>query len=523
MSPSCEYIDRAGGTKLIKDYLSGSPNLKEFVKDFPSVDSILDVARNHSYSDENRQLLYDAICRQYEKCGLEVPDFWKEITSANSFTITTGHQLNLFGGPKYFIYKIISVIKLARELNEKQKDLNFLPVFWMATEDHDFEEINKVKVFNEIIGAKEDQTGPVGRVEVSHFSEAFEELKKALGTSKEAGELISMFNEAFKQKTWADFTRFWVDQLFGGEIVIVDGDDQELKKLFVPVAQREMNEQITDKMVTITNDKLESEGYHIQVGHRSVNLFYIEDGVRERIGHYNGEFKVHNLPKSIEPNDIINHPGSISPNALLRPVYQETILPNVAYVGGAGELAYWFQLKILFGGLNTTFPILVLRDSFVFVSQKDKEQLKNLGMFLEDLQLPEDELKKLYISRNGLKNIDFEPERSGLNEIYDQMESKISEMHRDYQQMIEAEKARMRKFIDKMELRALRDAKFKEETNLRKLIQLRNKYFPGGGLVERTSSFMEEYLELGKATYLDQLMAASNTLDSRIKVLTVNK
>lgn len=523
MSVSCEYIERVGGTKLIKDYLSGASDLKEFIVDFPSVDSILDVSRNHSFPESHRQLLFEVINKQYETVGIEVPEFWSEITSNNTFTITTGHQLNLFGGPKYFIYKIISVLKLTEKLNQAQSNLTFLPVFWMATEDHDFEEINKVKFLGDIISSKEERTGPVGRVESDHFLEAFEELKKVLGTSKEASELVNMFNEAFKQKTWAAFTRVWVDQLFDGKVVIVDGDDPALKNLFVPIIQREMNEQITDKLVTITNDILESKGYHTQVGHRNVNLFYIEDGIRERVGYLNGKHKVHNMSRCLTPVDVTSHPETVSPNALLRPVYQETILPNVAYIGGPGELAYWFQLKGLFNELNTSFPILVLRDSFLFVNEKDKELLNKLGMSLEDLQLSKEELKKEYISRNGLKHIDFTSERLKLDEVYQQMEGKISDMHRDYQQMIEAEKARMLKFIDKMELRALRDAKFKEEVNLKKLIQLRDKYFPGGGLVERTSSFMEEYLELGKATYLDQLIAASNTLDSRIKVLTVNK
>jgi bacillithiol biosynthesis cysteine-adding enzyme BshC len=508
---------------LIQDYLNQSDQLKPFITDFPSLATIESAAKKRSMNVETRLIVHDAIVEQYTAAGIELPARLQEFKSVNAFTITTGHQLNLLGGPKYFIYKIVSVLKLAETMNKQQSALNFLPVFWMATEDHDFEEINRVKLFDEVVQAKEEKTGPVGRIDATHFEAAYQEVKRVLGTSVEAGELNKLFEEAFKQKSLAAFTRAWVNELFDGKVIIVDGDDVALKTLFIPVAEREMKEQLADKYVSATNKQLEEDGYHIQVGQRPVNLFYIEDGVRERVGFLNGQHKVHNLSKCLTFEEVNRHPERISPNALLRPVYQETILPNVAYVGGPGELAYWFQLKQVFDELKVSFPILVLRDSFLFVRKKDKDLLKKLGMCLEDLMLSEDELKKLYISKNGLKELDFMEELNALNGILDKTDEKVARMHRDYHPMLEAERSRMVKFIEKMELRAMRDAKFREEVNLKKLIQLRNRYFPGGGLVERTSSFMEEYLMLGKESYFQMLLETSDVMDSRIKVLTVNK
>lgn len=522
-NPACAYIPRLGGTKLIKDYLSGSSELKEFITDFPSVESLLGKAKKHSFSGEDRQNLFDAINDQYERAGIAAPDFWKEIKQQNSFTVTTGHQLNLFGGPKYFIYKIISVLKLARDLNEKQKEFNFIPVFWLASEDHDFEEINRVQVFDQVIQSKDSQSGPVGRVASSHFKNALKELQETLGTSAEAAQIMEMFTKAFEQHSWADFTRIWVNHFFEGKVVIVDGDDAILKNKFVPIAIREIEEFVTDREVSLTNKKLESLGYHTQVGHRKINLFYLEDGIRERIVGVNGEYRINNTSQVISLSDFEKNPQQVSPNALLRPVYQETILPNVAYVGGAGELAYWFQLKSVFESFNTSFPILVLRDSFLFMRQKDKESLAKTGLEVKDLQLHPDELKRLYISVNDLKEVDFKKEKAALEDIFKSMDDKIANMHRDYHQMIEAEKARMRKFVDKMELRAFRDAKFREENNIRKLLKIRETYFPGGGVAERSTSFMEDLLLLGKENYITSLMAASNALDSRIKIITVNK
>ncbi|CAG5080354.1 bacillithiol biosynthesis cysteine-adding enzyme BshC [Parvicella tangerina] len=520
---SCAHIPRVGGTKLIQDYISGSEKLKPFIEAFPDLDELLDKASRRVFSEEDRKTLFDAVSKQYEQAGMITPSNWSSIKQENAFTITTGHQLSLFGGPKYFIYKIVSVLKLVKSLNESQQELNFLPIFWMASEDHDFDEVNQVKIFDHVLSSNQQKTGPMGRIDPDTFDSVFEELKEILGTSQEATELIQLFTDAFEQRSWASFTRYWVNEIFNGEVIIIDGDDRELKKMFVPVVHSELNEQITDKKVTSTNEQLEELGYHIQVSHRAVNLFYIEDGIRERIGYLNGQHKVHNLSRCLKRQDVINHPESISPNALLRPVYQETILPNIAYVGGPGELAYWFQLKALFTELKTSFPLLVLRDSFLFVKEKDELLLEKLGMGLSDLQHRDEQLQKEYILKNGLKQIDFAKEREDLNEIISQLNTKVSEMHRNYHPMIEAERAKIEKFINKLEVRAMRDAKFREELNINKLLKLRATYFPGGGLVERTSSFMEEYISLGKQLYMELLMDASNPLDSRIKVITVNK
>lgn len=503
------HIERVGGSKLIEDYISQDEILKKFIVDFPSLNAITNVAKSHGFDKVKRGILHKSIVDQYSASSVDVPNFWSEVLEENTFTITTGHQLNLFGGPKYLVYKIVSVLKQVEQLNSSQEEFNFIPVFWMASEDHDFEEINLVKLFGESISIENDHSGPVGRIGASNLNKPFEELQKVLGTSKEASELIQMFEEALKQENFADFTRKWVNDLFDGKIVIIDGDDKSLKEMFRPAVQRELEEQITEKMVTRTNEKLDVLGYHTQVTHREINLFQIEDGIRERIVSNSQGLKL--------------SADSISPNALLRPVYQEMILPNAAYVGGPGELAYWFQLKGLFEELGVSFPILVLRDSFLFVREKDLDQLGEFNVSLSDLQQDMEDLKKYYISTNDLKLINFETELEALDQVYGNIYKKIGGMHRDYHQMIEAEKTRMKKFIKKMELRSMRDAKFKEDINIKRLLQIRERYFPEGVLIERSSSFMEEYLLLGKEQYLNLLMSASNTSDSRIKVITVKK
>lgn len=517
------HISRAGDSNLILDYLEKKEELKDFIFDFPSLESILNAAEGRDFSASSREVLYQTIRNQYDRAQIDIPMFWGEILNENTFTITTGHQLNLFGGPKYFIYKIISVLKLVERLNDHQKDKKFLPVFWMATEDHDFEEINQVNIFGKKLSTSKKATGPVGRVDTLLFEETKFELAKVLGTSLRAKELLNLFDRAFEHANWADFTRQWVHDLFEGKVVIVDGDDAKLKQLFSEIAIQEIKAQVTDRNVSLANSSLSDLGYHAQVSHRNINLFYIEKGIRERIDILNGGYRIHNLSRSLTLEEVTKHPDCISPNALLRPVYQELVLPNVAYVGGPGELAYWFQLKGLFDELKVSFPLLVMRDSFLFVEKSDLDLLNDLGVSLEELQNENAVLIKSYIQKNELKNIDFENERERLFDIFKTIENKISSMHRDYRSMIEAEKTRVQKFIEKMELRAFRDAKFKEDVNIRKVLSLKQKYFPNGVLIERKTSFMEDYLELGRTEYFSQLKSCSDVFDSRIKVITVNK
>lgn len=515
-------IPPANASKIMQDYIAKSDALKEFVTDFPSHESLLAVARQRSAKELNREVLVNAVQEQYGRIQLVPPTKLEALRSSNSYTITTGHQLNIFGGPKYFIYKIVSVIKLCEEMNRMQQELNFIPVFWMATEDHDFEEINRVKLFDTTIASDEAYTGPVGRIPAQFFQECLEELKKVLGTSVSANEIKKLFDEAIKLETWADFTRYWVHHFFDGNVVIVDGDDKALKQLFKKVAQRELEEHLTDQILTVTNGHLVKKGYHIQVTHRQINLFALAPQERERIVVSGNDYKVLNHANKLTLEELLSSPEKISPNALLRPVYQEVILPNVAYVGGSGELSYWFQLKDLFGQLQVSFPILVARDSFLFVNEKDLELLEKLQIRPEELQLKEEHLVKLYLERNEkIPNL-FQEEEEGLKAIFDKVEQKAKSLHRDYATMIAAEKARVDKFVKKMDLRVMRDAKFRASIDLKKLKTLQDKYFPGGAPIERKSSFLEEYIALGNPTYLSVLQQQSDPLDASIKVIVVS-
>ncbi len=216
------------------------------------------------------------------------------LKDANTFTITTGHQLNLFTGPLYFIYKIASTINLCKQLKNEFPDHNFVPIYWMATEDHDFEEINYFNFKGKKVKWNKESFGPVGRLSTEGLQEVFELFSDELGIGSNADYLRNLFIKSYlEHEHLADATRFLANELFKTEgLVIVDGDSKPLKKLFIPYVKKELLEQNSLKNVMETNEQLKD--YFVQVNPREINLFYIEDNLRERIIFEDNKFKINN-------------------------------------------------------------------------------------------------------------------------------------------------------------------------------------------------------------------------------------
>jgi len=300
----------------------------------------------------------------------------------NTFTITTSHQLNLFTGPLYFLYKIISVINLTNELKAAYPENNFVPVYWMATEDHDFDEINYFNFKGKKVQWSRQASGAVGRLNTEDLDKVLDVFTANLGFGANSNGIKKLFKCAYlDHKNLADATRFLANELFGiYGLVIVDADDRDLKSLFAPYVKKELTEQTSFTKVSETNEKINSLGFNVQVNPREINLFYLKEDLRERIVEQNGTYFVNDTDISFTKSELLaeleKHPERFSPNVIMRPLYQEVILPNLCYIGGGGELAYWFQLKSYFKAVNVPFPMLLLRNSVLVKTAKQSEKLK---------------------------------------------------------------------------------------------------------------------------------------------------
>ncbi len=527
---SIPYKNTGYFSKLICDYLAEDENLKPFYNRFPNLENFKHqlTEKQKNFTDEKRHLLSKRIMFQYgdnsiSQSTLSNIDLLRE---HNTFTITTGHQLNLFTGPLYFLYKIFSAINLAEELNKTYPKNHFVPVYWMATEDHDFEEINYFNLFGKKVKWERNASGAVGELSTEGLKEVKQQLKKEFGESENAKKLISYFSDAYtKHDNLADATRFLANCLFYHHgLVIVDGNDVALKKCFIPYAEKELTENLSFKKVSETTEKLTDLGFYEQVHPREINLFYLKENLRERIVEQDGRFFVNETDISFSKEEIVKelheNPERFSPNALLRPLYQEVILPNLCYIGGGGELAYWFQLKDYFNKVEVPFPILLLRNSVLLVPKMLSEKLQKLNVSIEDLFLPQHELMRKHTKEISKIDIDFSKQKDFLKQQFKDLYELAKKTDASFLGAVGAQEKKQLNGLDNLEKRLLKAQKRNLSDELERVRNIQDQLFPNQSLQERQLNFSEFYLEHGE-DLMDLLKENLDPLDGNFTILVL--
>lgn len=512
---SIPYKETGYFSKLICDYLAEEKSLIPFYNRFPNLENFkLQIEeKQNSFNIRQRRLLSKQIMLQYgynsiSQATLTNLDLLKENTT---FTVTTGHQLNLFTGPLYFLYKIYSTINLCEKLKEHYPNFNFVPVYWMATEDHDFEEINYFNTYKdnntsrlEKVKWDRNSSGAVGGLNTEGLNKVFEKLKTQFGNSENAKELLKYFSDAYlKNDNLADATRHLANTLFfESGLVIVDGNDEVLKKHFIPYAEKEINENLSFKKVSETTKKLTDLGHSEQVHPREINLFYLNENIRERIIESEGDFYVNNTEISFSKEEILaeinDNPQCFSPNALLRPLYQEAVLPNLCYIGGGGELAYWFQLKDYFNEVKVPFPILLLRNSALITPKKLLEELETYDVSVKDLFLPQQELITKHVHKISDIEIDFSKQREFLKQQFKDLYVLAEKTDKSFLGAVAAQEKKQLNGLDKLESRLLKAQKRKLSEKLNPVKNIQDTLFPKGSLQERNLNFSNFYLDNGE-------------------------
>jgi len=503
------YSETNHFSTLILDYLSTNEKVKEFYEFPPSIDSFAEKLNIRKKHPVNRELIADILQKQYASLAeidAKVLSNINSLRNENTFTVTTGHQLCLFTGPLYFIYKIYSTINLAETLKQRYPDEHFVPVYWMHTEDHDFEEINHIHLFGKKIEWKEEHDGIAGNISTASLAPVLDELKKIIGDSKEANELYEVFTKAYSGHTHlAGAMCYLVNRLFGKYgLVILDPNERELKAGFTALMKDDVFNNTGYKLVNETNLRF-SEHYKTQVNPREINLFYIGDNFRRRIEKSGDTFKVlgsdvgfshEELNKELE-----QHPERFSPNVVLRPLFQEMILPNLAYIGGGGEIAYWLQYKRMFDYHNISFPILVLRNSVMLIDKSGTERMNKLGLSVTKLFGETDSLINSYVKHHSTTNISLNEEREALNALYKGMAEKAAQTNKSIAESILAELSKQLKYIEQVEDRIMRSEKKSFETSVNQIRKLKEKLFPQGELQERYENFIPYYLAYGNSFF----------------------
>lgn len=443
-----------------------------------------------NFTHQQRQTLVSVLKNKYsnynhsEKVGANITSLLCEDT----FTITTGHQLSIFTGPIYLIYKIIHVIRLTEELKNEYPENNFVPVFWLASEDHDFDEIQSVEIFNKILTWNSDQKGPVGRFE----TEGLDALKKEVlsffenQVESEVAELLSEYNGA----NLGEATFKLIHKLFDSYgLIIVDGDEPILKKEFIPTIEKELKEQFSYRTVIKTNHQLEREGLKPQVNPREINLFYIDEQIRERILHIEDGYFIEGKGKVSEKEllfELHQFPERFSPNVILRPVYQETILPNLCYVGGVAEISYWLQLKGIFETLKLPFPMIQIRTSILWIDPIISKKLAKVSLKLEDLFTDSSLVKKKYLHDFASEEVDFKIVDAFTSELKEQLIEKIIGLDEHLEKYAQSEAVKLEKQIEAIKEKLVRVVKHRHEIAMTTIDQVFERIYPNNGMQERT-------------------------------------
>jgi len=521
------YQETGYFTKIIHDYLDRSPFLKSFYGNFPVIEQFQMQLeqKKASYAPETRRLLAAQVEKQNEAIitTAATGENIHLLTNENTFTVVTGHQLNLNTGPLYFLYKIISTINLCKQLKGAYPKNDFVPVFWMASEDHDFDEVNFFNYRDKKITWNTIASGPVGRLGTSTLEKVGFEYAQLLGKSKNAGYLKDLFSESYlKHSNLAGATRFLVNELFGSYgLVIIDGDDAVLKQEFSPYMKHDLLKQTCYHEVNRSTEVL-SEKYKGQVNPREINLFYIMDGLRERIIFEDGLYKINNTAIQFTWSEIEaelnDHPDRFSPNVMMRPLYQEVVLPNLCYIGGGGELAYWFQLKGFFDSQGVPFPVLLLRNSALILSQKQARSVEKLSISRQDFFTKKEELIREMVTRRSEIVINLDKQRQQVQDMFAELEALSDQTDPSFSGAVRAERKRQLNGIDKLEKRLLKAQKRKMGDLVSRLELLKDALFPQGALQERTANFSDFYEAYG-SSFIQGLVDQLNPLELKFSVL----
>ena len=526
-------LERTGHfSKMFLDYISQDKILSPFYKYPLSLDSFKNTLKDISSQKFNRKLLVDVITEQYVKAnppagraGIQYPiSNIQYLLKENTFTVCTGHQLCLFTGPLYFIYKIISTINLAEALKKMYPDNNFVPVYWMATEDHDFEEVNHINLFGKKITWDKKQGGAVGNYSTNGIGELIEELKPVLGDSENAKSLLLLLQNAYlKHTNLSQATRYIVNELFGEYgLLILDPNDARLKAEFSSIMEDDMLHTTSLKLVNDTIAQLEKYGYKVQVNPRDINLFYNIENQRERIVKENELFNVQNTPLKFDKSGLLSelkqHPERFSPNVVMRPLYQQKILPNLAYIGGPGEIVYWLEYKAMFEHYGIFFPALVPRNFVMILEAPVSEKITKLRLAPEDIFLPINELNAKHIaSVSG--DISLEEEKKQLEKLFETMGVKLTQVDATLAAAAKSELQKNIKSIEELEKKMLRSVKQKNETAIGQIEKIKSKLFPDGSLQERHDNFIPFYLKHGKQ-FVPFLKENLNPMDFRFTIFS---
>ena len=473
----------------------------------------------------NRKVLVEQLTLQYRQVEPHkaVQQNIEKLAHETTFTICTAHQPCIFTGSLFFIYKILHAIRLAQECQKEMPEFNFVPVYYMGSEDADLEELGKIWLNGDQLAWDTRQTGAVGRMKTKGLDKLIFRIEGELSVLPFGKELVSLLKECYlNSPDITTATLKLVHALFAKYgLVVLLPDNPVFKKMMIPVFEEDLFEQKSSSIVEKSIDAL-SKSYKVQANPREINLFYLKDDIRSRFEKEGEQWRVVNTEISFSKEELKeelrNYPERFSPNVILRGLFQETILPNVAFIGGGGELAYWLEVKNLFEYHKVPYPVLILRNSFLVVEKKWQQKIEKIGFTESDMFRSQQQLLNELVKRESQQQITLLEEVNNADEYYGHLKSIAGNVDETLVTHVTALQTRALKSLLGLEKKLLRAEKKKFDDQQRQIMNIKSALFPLDGLQERVDNFMPYYAMWGKE-FIGEILEHSLTLEQEFVVL----
>lgn len=509
---SIKFSDIPTFPKLFVDYIDNFENVKQFYeKEFRDESSLIRNIEAFNKSSEHREKLVNIIKNQtdWENISEKTKKNINSLLSENTFAIVTGQQLGILSGPLYTFYKLITAIKLAEQLNQKYSELNFVPIFWLEGDDHDFNEVNWIKILdNENKLTKiiyddgldaETNRGPMGNYNFDLMIEQFiEKITSTLRETEFKSSVLEMIKKYYYpgasfKSGFVGLIRNFFDK-YG--LIIFDPQTREAKDFIKHIFIKDLeNYRFISEELILRSAKLE-DSYHAQVKIKPINIFYVEDGGRYLIEPVNAEFRLKGRRKKFTLDQLLdeinNSPEKFSPNVILRPICQDYLFPTTHYVGGPSEICYHTQIYPYYALHNLTPPFLYPRVSATIIETKVKNILEKYNLTLIDFFNDLEFLATSIVDKNS-EVVVSEVIQNTINQIssiFETLKNTLIKIDQTLGDVVDNANNKTTQLINVVKDKSLAAQRRKNEIILRQIYTTSNILFPDENLQEREINFI---------------------------------
>jgi len=507
------YGDLPGFSNLFLDYITEFENVSKYYK--RNIHSPSDYTSLFASLSKKDRALTAETCEIIKKQYSSYSPSKKTIhniellKSNNTFAVVTGQQLGIFGGPLYTFFKTISAIKLCAHLKESYQEYNFVPVFWLESEDHDFYEVSSTSVLgkeNQLVtleykdGLEEEvNRGPVSKnVFNEDISNVIASLKENLRDTEFKKGVMEYIDKIYRKDR--TFLQSFFELLFGifdeYGLVILDPSDEAIKHLLKPVFKKELQNFRTHTNILVERSAELDDVYHAQVKVKPINLFMIEDNERLSVEPFENDFKLKGKRKKFTFEEIMavaeEKPEKFSPNVLLRPICQDYLLPTACYVAGPGEISYFAQLMPLYDLYDVIAPMIYPRASATIIEKGVNNIFEKFSLSITDFLIEENSVfNKVMNSLSEIKlESIFKDSGKDIELLFDNLRTYLFNIDKTLVDLTLKTQDRVLQSLEQLKTKAADAEKKKHDTVFRQLAKVSNILYPNQNLQEREINFL---------------------------------